>query len=116
MTPLRSKPSSHILIVFALLASLLGRSLEVTPVYAAAVIVTKTDDTNDGVCDSDCSLREAIAAANPGDTITFDSGLSGGTIYLASTLTLSKNATIDGSALASQITISAASSTPTAAR
>ena len=25
--------------------------------------VTKTADTNDGVCDSDCSLREAIAAA-----------------------------------------------------
>jgi CSLREA domain-containing protein len=26
--------------------------------------VTKTADTNDGVCDADCSLREAIAAAN----------------------------------------------------
>src|SRR5205823_979340 len=34
------------------------------------------------------------------------SGLSGGTIYLASTLGLSSNMTIDGSALASQITIS----------
>ena len=27
-------------------------------------VVTKTADTNDGVCDTDCSLREAIAAAN----------------------------------------------------
>ncbi len=27
-------------------------------------VVTKTDDTNDGVCDSDCSLREAVAAAS----------------------------------------------------
>ena len=26
--------------------------------------VTKTADTNDGTCDPDCSLREAIGAAN----------------------------------------------------
>lgn len=32
---------------------------------AAVYIPTKTDDTNDGACDpNDCSLREAIAAAN----------------------------------------------------
>lgn len=37
--------------------------------------VTKTADTNDGVCDADCSLREAIAAAQSGDTITFASPL-----------------------------------------
>lgn len=30
---------------------------------AADFTVTKTADTNDGVCDSDCSLREAVAAA-----------------------------------------------------
>ncbi len=38
-------------------------------------IVTKVEDTNDGVCNSDCSLREAIAAANSSestDTIVFD--------------------------------------------
>jgi CSLREA domain-containing protein len=29
-----------------------------------ATVVTKTADTNDGVCDADCSLREAISAAN----------------------------------------------------
>jgi CSLREA domain-containing protein len=37
--------------------------------------VTKTADTNDGACNADCSLREAIieADANPGaDTIGFD--------------------------------------------
>ena len=41
---------------------------------AATFTVTKTDDTNDGVCDADCSLREAIAAANAvltNDTINF---------------------------------------------
>ena len=31
---------------------------------AATLIVTKTADTNDFFCDADCSLREAIGAAN----------------------------------------------------
>jgi CSLREA domain-containing protein len=34
------------------------------PVSAAQFTVTKTIDTFDGVCDADCSLREAIQAAN----------------------------------------------------
>lgn len=32
-------------------------------VQGATFTVTKTADTNDGVCDSDCSLREAVVAA-----------------------------------------------------
>jgi len=43
---------------------------------AAVFTVTKTADTNDGVCDADCSLREAVAAANASaddDTIEFSS-------------------------------------------
>ncbi len=32
--------------------------------FATTFPVTKTDDTNDGTCDPDCSLREAIDAAN----------------------------------------------------
>ena len=42
--------------------------------YGVTFTVTKTADTNDGVCDTDCSLREAIAAANAAasdDTIEF---------------------------------------------
>lgn len=42
---------------------------------AATFTVTKTADTNDGTCDADCSLREAVAAANANashDTIEFD--------------------------------------------
>ena len=42
---------------------------------AATYTVTKTEDTNDGVCDADCSLREALAAANAdvaSDIIVFD--------------------------------------------
>jgi CSLREA domain-containing protein len=43
---------------------------------AAVFTVNKVADTNDGVCDSDCSLREAIVAANANpesDEIVFDS-------------------------------------------
>ncbi|MFL6201208.1 MAG: CSLREA domain-containing protein, partial [Thermoanaerobaculia bacterium] len=34
------------------------------PLQAATFTVTKTADTLDGACDRDCSLREAITAAN----------------------------------------------------
>ena len=34
------------------------------PVRAATFVVTKEADTDDGSCDADCSLREAILAAN----------------------------------------------------
>ena len=46
-------------------------------VRAAGFTVTKFTDTNDGVCDADCSLREAIIAANANgepDTITLGNG------------------------------------------
>lgn len=38
--------------------------------HAATYTVTKTEDTADGTCDADCSLREAIIAANAGDADT----------------------------------------------
>jgi CSLREA domain-containing protein len=41
---------------------------------AATYTITKIADTNDGVCDADCSLREAVVAANAtadNDTIAF---------------------------------------------
>jgi LPXTG-site transpeptidase (sortase) family protein len=60
---------------------------------AATLTVTKAADTNDGVCDADCSLREAIAAAASGDTISFDGNY---TILLGSTLVIARNLTIDG--------------------
>ena len=33
-----------------------------TVAHAATYTVSKIADTNDGVCDADCSLREAVAA------------------------------------------------------
>ena len=51
----------------------------VAPASARATeyVVTKTADTFDGVCDADCSLREAVAAANkgPDNVITIPAGL-----------------------------------------
>ena len=44
---------------------------------AATFTVTKTADTNDGTCNADCSLREAVRAANAAagaDTITIPAG------------------------------------------
>lgn len=46
-------------------------SAAATTDIAATLTVTKIADTNDGVCDSDCSLREAVIVANSGDTIVF---------------------------------------------
>ncbi len=46
--------------------------------HAATYTVSKIADTNDGVCDADCSLREGIAAANAtaaDDTIVFDAAV-----------------------------------------
>ena len=46
---------------------------------------------------SDSALRNAIANANPGDTITFDPTLAGGTLTLTQgQLTINKSLTIDG--------------------
>ena len=64
-------------------------------VHAANLTVTKTADTNDGVCDADCSLREAVAAAAPGDTITVPANTNAYTLSL-SHLFINKNLTING--------------------
>ncbi len=45
--------------------------LTVANAQAATWTVTKTADTNDGVCNGDCSLREAIDVAVTGDIIKF---------------------------------------------
>jgi len=60
-----------------LLIGLAGSMLPARVAQAATFTVTKTADSNDGTCDTDCSLREAIIAANttPGaDTIILPAG------------------------------------------
>lgn len=61
-------------------------------------IVTKIADTYDGICDADCSLREAIGTALAGDSIEFAAPLfdTAQTIALGSELVISKNLTVNG--------------------
>ncbi|MBK8024193.1 MAG: CSLREA domain-containing protein [Chloroflexi bacterium] len=75
---------SALLLILAFLALALGSSPQ--PALAATFVVSKTADTNDGVCNADCSLREAITAANAtaaADTITFNA-----TVFNPGTITL----------------------------
>lgn len=65
---------------------------------AAVFIPNKTADTNDGVCDSDCSLREAITAANqnPGQNVIL---LHAGTYTLTAAGPATGNLQIQGNTI-----------------
>ncbi|MEM1044229.1 MAG: choice-of-anchor D domain-containing protein [Bacteroidota bacterium] len=71
----------------------------------AGLTVTKSADTDDGVCDADCSLREAIAVANAdaaGARIAFAPSLAGQTIAFApghGALLITEDLVIDGTGL-----------------
>lgn len=63
--------------------------------------VTKTADTNDGVCNAaDCSLREAIGAANaqPGSIVNIPAGT-----YVANSFIINANMTLNGASAATTI-------------
>ncbi|MCD8489797.1 MAG: DUF4347 domain-containing protein [Desertifilum sp.] len=85
-----SEYSSHLSLQPSLFSSYRG--------ILATAIVTTTADSGAG------SLRNAIATANPGDTIIFSASLANQTITLTSgQLEINKNLTIDGSAAANLI-------------
>lgn len=52
---------------------------------AADWLVTKSTNSDDGVCDTDCSLREAVAVSASGDRVIFNSNLIGQTFTLGGT-------------------------------
>jgi CSLREA domain-containing protein len=71
-----------------------------------AWLVNSLADPGDGVCsNSECTLREAIAAAQSGDRITFKSNLIGTIGLTAGVLLVDKSLTIDGLG-ADQLTVS----------
>ena len=70
------------------------------------LIVTNTSDSGDGVCDSNCSLREAILMAQNGTVISFSPSLSDAIIY-TSGMNLTKNVIIDASNLVLPLTLDA---------
>ena len=88
-------------------------TLTITTLTPASFRVSKVEDTNDGVCDSDCSLREAIVASAglspPGNQIIFATPFfdSPRTLVLNSELTISSDMAIVGPG-AHRLTISAA--------
>ena len=93
----------RIIIVWIFTIGLLS-GVVVQPAQAALHYVVNTNDSGAG------SLRAAIQASVPGDTIFFNASLSGGTISLASELIIDKTLTINGAALSSKISISGANS------
>ena len=85
-----------------ILGLLLGAALFAlsTPLVAHAVATITVDtlaDENDGSCsDGDCSLRDAIAVAAPGDTIDFGVGVTGTITLTLGKLTVGRDLTICG--------------------
>ena len=76
-------------------------------IYTVVPVVDITADEDDGVClPGDCSLREAIAYANDGDTITFDLTYPA-TITLTSSIDINHNLIINGPG-ADQLTVQGA--------
>ena len=83
-------------LISVLIAAMLG-SQSARPVLASTLVVMNANDSGPD------SLRQAIADASPGDTITFHPLLTGGTITLNTALVINKNLTIDGSGLSQNI-------------
>lgn len=84
-----------IALIGTLIVVLLSQFAVPQRVYAATFTVTKTTDTNDGACDADCSLREAIVAANAtagADIVT----LTSGSTYILSIAGAGENASATG--------------------
>jgi CSLREA domain-containing protein len=84
--------NSHKLNVW-LVALVVGISIGLPFVHPASaqtqtLIVTKLEDTDDGICDSDCSLREAVKVSANFTTIRFRDGLKG-ILYLNTPLIIS---------------------------
>lgn len=90
--------SRVVITIFVLIAVTI--STNIAPVHAATTwIVTNLSDSGSG------SLRHAIENSLEGDTVIFDSSLSGQTI-ITSGITINHDLKVDGSGLTSQITIS----------
>jgi CSLREA domain-containing protein len=92
---LRIVCSGVVLLCLLALISFLLVSTRPTFAQSTVLVVTTESDTDDGVCDSDCSLREAIAAASAGDTITFADTVAQVTL-ISDTLRIDTNLTVDG--------------------
>ena len=64
------------------------------PLQTTPFTITKTEDTNDGRCDPDCSLREGIAMARDGEIVQLPAGTY--SLTLGSSLTISQSIQLAG--------------------
>ena len=85
------------LILLPALLSILGKARTVS---AATFVVTIPFDENDTVCDSSCSIRDAISAAGNGDDITIPAGTytlsaTNGTLTVTENLIFNGNSATD---------------------
>lgn len=100
-------------LLIAIFSALVGGALAPLQAQAAVFNVTKTADTNDGVCNADCSLREAIVAANalpgphtinvPAGTYTLTIAGAGEQDAATGDLDINENITITGASAATTI-------------
>ncbi len=92
----------RLLIGITLYLAVLGWALTTGGVVQGAdLTVTKSDDTDDGVCDTDCSLREAIGGAAFGDTIILPAGTY--TLTLGTELFIDKDLSLVGAGAATTV-------------
>lgn len=81
---------------FAIVATVAALFIAPGAAWAATRTVTKSADTNDGICDADCSLREAIGVAGAGDVIVFASGLGGTFTLTLGEIAIDQSITVQG--------------------
>lgn len=98
----RVEKRRQLMMLGIVLGLLLALAPPATPAHAANIVVNNLGDPNVpvGSCPVTCTLRNAITAANPGDTIQFSVT---GTIPLNGKLVLTKNVTIQGPGASSLI-------------
>jgi len=83
-------------------------------VVLGLTVDTLIDEADGNIDDGDVSLRDAMAAAAPGETIDFDASLDGGTVLLTlGELAITRPLAIDASALTGDLTIDASGNDPT---
>lgn len=81
----------------ALLATALTLLALASPARAETITVDNGYDPGDGTCNSDgCTLREAISAAAPGDTVKFAPSVPGTILLRDGHLEIDKNLKIEG--------------------
>ena len=98
---------NKVLQLFVLLTLLVGllAATPATPAHAAPLTVDTLIDEDDGSCiDGDCSLRDAVATAANGDTITFS--VNGTLTLTLDEIVINKDLTISGPGI-SKLTIDA---------